>query len=161
MDLQLTRRGDYALRAAVSLARAAPDGRYRKLREIAEEMSIPERYTHEIVSLLVKAGMAEAMAGKQGGYRLVRTPASITLLELVEAGEGTLRLDRCALSGGPCHWQDSICAVHPMLEEASHALTNSLGNRTLAQVLEMDAKLQTPHPKPSPKKRPPSPGHEA
>ncbi len=146
--MQLTRRGDYALRAAVSLARAAPGGGYRKLREIAEEMSIPERYTHEIVSLLVKAGMAEALAGKQGGYRLTRVPASITLLDLIEAGEGTLRLDRCALSGGPCHWQQSVCAVHPMLEDATRAMTGSLRGRTLAQVLEMDEKLKSQHHEP-------------
>ena len=129
------------MRAAISLARVAGSGEYRKLREIAEEMSIPARYTHEIVSLLVKAGLAEAMAGKQGGYRLVRNPKSISLLDVIEAGDGAMRLDRCALSGGPCHWQETICAVHPMLEEGVKAMTASMNSRTLAEVLEMDARL--------------------
>ena len=142
MDLQLTRRGDYALRAAIALARHVESGGYRKLREIAEEMAIPARYTHEIVSLLVKAGLAEAVAGKQGGYRLVRRPASISLLEVVEAGDGAMRVDRCAMSGGPCHWQ-TMCAVHPMLEEAARSMTASLQSRTLAEVLELDQRLET------------------
>lgn len=129
------------MRAAISLARVAGSGEFRKLREIAEEMSIPARYTHEIVSLLVKAGLAEAMAGKQGGYRLVRNPKSISLLDVIEAGDGAMRLDRCALSGGPCHWQETICAVHPMLEEGVKAMTASMNSRTLAEVLEMDARL--------------------
>ena len=137
----MTRRGDYTVRAAISLARVAGSGEFRKLREIAEEMSIPARYTHEIVSLLVKAGLAEAMAGKQGGYRLVRNPKSISLLDVIEAGDGAMRLDRCALSGGPCHWQETICAVHPMLEEGVKAMTASMNSRTLAEVLEMDARL--------------------
>lgn len=142
MDLQLTRRGDYTVRAAVCLARSASSGGYRKLREIAAEMAIPERYTHEIVSLLVRAGLAEALPGKHGGYRLVRDPASVSLLEVIEAGEGALRLDRCALSDGPCHWQETICAVHPMLEEASRSLTTTLRGRSLADVLEVDEVLQ-------------------
>lgn len=143
MDLQLTRRGDYTLRAAVSLSRAAPAGGYRKLREIAAEMDIPFRYTHEIVSLLVKAGLAEALAGKQGGFRLLRRPADISLLEVIEAAEGALRLDRCALTGGPCHWQHTICAVHPMLEESTKAFRSTIRSQTLADVLQMDEKLQT------------------
>lgn len=141
LDLQLSRRGDYTVRAAISLARHSGTGTYRKLREIAEEMAIPERYTHEIVSLLVKAGLAEALAGKQGGYRLVRTPESISLLEVIEAGEGSLRVDRCALDGGPCHWQ-TMCAVHPILEEGVRAITASMQSRSLADVLKLDRKLE-------------------
>ena len=140
MDLQLTRRGDYALRAALCLAKASPDGSYRKLREIAAETAIPERYTHEIVSLLVRAGLAEAMAGKLGGYRLVREPSTISLLEVIEAGEGSLRVDRCALTGGPCR-QQTMCAVHQMLEEAARSLTSSLSQKHLSQVVDLDFTL--------------------
>ena len=146
MDVQLSKRGDYTVRAAVALARARPSGGYRKLREIAEEMDIPARYTHEIVSSLVKAGLAEAVAGKNGGYRLSRDASNISFLEVIEAGEGALRNDRCVLSGMPCHWQETICAVHPMIEEAARALTSSLQGRTLAQVLELDLRLKMQYP---------------
>jgi Rrf2 family protein len=146
LDLQLTKRGDYTVRAAIALARSADSNAYRKLREIAEEMAIPSRYTHEIVSLLVKAGLAEALAGKQGGYRLVRDARNITLLDVIEAGEGAMRLDRCALSGGPCHWQQTICAVHPMLEDSVKAMTTSMRSRSLADVLKLDRKLQAQTP---------------
>jgi len=143
VDLQLTKRGDYAVRAAVSLARAHGDGGYRKIREIAAEMSIPERYTHEILTLLVRRGLVHAVAGKQGGYRLLHAPADVSLLQVIEAAEGALRVERCTLSGGPCHWQDTVCAVHPMLEEACRGLTTSLGARSLADVLAMDERLLT------------------
>jgi Rrf2 family protein len=85
----------------------------------------------------------ESLAGKQGGYRLRDAPTNVTLLQVIEAAEGPLRLDRCTLSGGPCHWQDTVCAVHPMLEEASKALTTSLRGQTLQDVIEMDQRLQT------------------
>jgi Rrf2 family protein len=142
VDLQLSKRGDYTVRAAVALARSKPAGRYLKLREISAEMDIPARYTHEIVSLLVKAGLAEALAGKNGGYRLSRDPSAINFLEIIEAGEGTLRGGRCVLSGGPCHWQETICAVHPSIDEATKAFIASLRARTLAQIVRLDRRLQ-------------------
>jgi Rrf2 family iron-sulfur cluster assembly transcriptional regulator len=104
-------------------------------------MSIPERYTHEILTLLVRGGLVGAMAGKQGGYRLLHAPDEVSLLQVIEAAEGSLRVERCTLSGGPCHWADTVCAIHPMLEDACKALTTSLNGKNLADVLAMDEKL--------------------
>lgn len=140
MDLALTKRGDYVVRAALSLGRAAASGEYRKVREVAEEMSLPLRYTPQILNLLVKAGIAEARAGRKGGYRLLKAPDEVSLLEIVEAGEGSLRPTRCTLRGGPCHWE-GMCAVHPAWEEARNALTDALARRSLASVLEVDREL--------------------
>lgn len=140
MDLTLTRRGDYAVRAALSLGRAYSQEGYRKIREVAEEMELPPRYTPQILRLLAKADLAEARAGRDGGYRLNRDPANISLLEVVEAAEGPLRPARCTLSGGPCHWED-MCAVHPAWEDATNALRESLAKVTLAQVLDVDNEL--------------------
>jgi hypothetical protein len=44
MDLKLSMTGDYAVRAAISLARNYGNG-YRKIREVAVEMALPLRYT--------------------------------------------------------------------------------------------------------------------
>lgn len=145
MDLQLTWRGDYALRAAVALAKAFNAGQFRKIREVAEEMDIPVRYSPEILNILQRAGIAEARAGRQGGYRLAREPSQISFLEIVEASEGPMVSERCAMSGGPCHWQQTICAVHPMLEEAGRALTEALRRRTLADLLDIDTRLLAEH----------------
>ena len=50
MDLQLTKRGDYTVRAAVSLARGWPAGGYRKLREISDESAYARHLAHHGVS---------------------------------------------------------------------------------------------------------------
>lgn len=106
-------------------------------------MSIPARYTPEILNMLQRAGLAEARAGRQGGYRLRRPPQEISFLQVVEASEGVLHSQRCVMSGGPCHWQQTVCAAHPMLDEARRALTTVLDRRTLADVLKMDEMLLT------------------
>ena len=129
------------MRAAMALARSWGNGNYRKIREVAEEMSIPQRYTPEILGILQRAGIAEARAGRNGGYRLSRDPAEISLLEVIEASEGSLKSQRCVMSGGPCHWQDTVCAVHPMLEAAGNALTSSLRSQSLASAVNFDQTL--------------------
>ena len=141
VDLTLNKRGDYAVRAAISLGKAFGASRYRKIREVAEEMDLPARYTPQILNLLLKAGIAEARAGQQGGYRLVRSPDEISLLEIVEAAEGPLRPERCTLSGGPCHWE-SMCALHPIWDRASTALVDVLRGTTLASVVAIESSLE-------------------
>jgi Rrf2 family protein len=141
VDLRLSRRGDYALRAAIALGRAYASGEYRKVREVAAEMGLPLQYTPQILNILQKAGLAEARAGQKGGYRLLRPPAELSLLELLEAAEGPLWPQRCALSGGPCYWGDT-CAVHPAWEKAYRALSDILATTTLASILDVDATLE-------------------
>ena len=141
MDLALTRRGDYAVRAALCLARAAGDGRYVKIREVAQAMALPASYTPQVLRLLADAGLAEARAGRDGGYRLTRPPGQVPLLEVVEAADGAFTLERCILRGGPCHWEQA-CAVHAAWAAAVQATRDSLRRTTLADLVAADARLE-------------------
>jgi Rrf2 family protein len=141
MDLGLTRRGDYAVRAAICLARRGGDGRYVKIREVAQAMALPASYTPQVLRLLAEAGLAEARAGRVGGYRLTRPPGEIALMEVVEAAEGAFDLSRCILRGGPCHWEQA-CAVHAAWSAAVQACRESLARTTLADLVAADAKLE-------------------
>ena len=141
MDLALTRRGDYAVRAALCLAQRGGDGRYVKIREVAQTMALPASYTPQVLRLLAEAGLAEARAGRDGGYRLTRPPREVALLEVVEAAEGAFTLERCILRGGPCHW-DHACAVHSAWSTAVQACRESLGRTTLADLVAADARIE-------------------
>lgn len=140
MNLTLSRRADYAVRAAICLAGAWDTGSSRKLREITSAMDLPSGYTPQIMGILVRAGLVEAKAGRAGGYRLSRPPARISLLEVVEAAEGELIAERCTLSGGPCHWDD-VCAVHPSWERATAALRASLSRARLSEIAATESAL--------------------
>jgi Rrf2 family protein len=142
VDLALTRRGDYAVRAALCLARRGGDGAYVKIREVAAAMALPPSYTPQVLRLLAEARLAEARAGRDGGYRLVRPPDQVALLEVVEAAEGAFRLERCILRGGPCHWGEQACAVHAAWSAAVQACRESLSRTTLADLVAADAKLE-------------------
>ena len=139
MDLALTRRGDYAVRAALCLAKRVGGG-YVKIREVAQTMALPASYTPQVLRLLADAGLAEARAGRDGGYRLTRPPDEVPLLEVVEAAEGPFTLERCILRGGPCHWEEA-CAVHAAWSAAMEATRDSLRRTTLADLVTADEKL--------------------
>ena len=132
MRLELTRRGDYAVRAMLALA-ATGDDRPVSVRRIAEAMAIPAPILPSVMRELVRAGLAEAIAGRAGGYRLARTPPEVNLLEIVEAIEGDTRRLRCVLRGGPCG-RDGHCTVHDVFYAAQEAIRTELGSATLDQL---------------------------
>jgi Rrf2 family protein len=141
VDLTLTSRGDYVVRAAIALAVAWDgNGAYRKIRDVAEEMALPPSYTPQLLGILAKAGLAEAKAGRDGGYRLARRPADVSLLEVIEAAEGHLVSRRCPMRGGPCRWDD-VCALHPTWLRTSEAIRSTLAQTSLEDVAKVDHQL--------------------
>jgi Rrf2 family protein len=127
----LGRKGDYSVRAVLDIANHDADR--RKSREIAEEMDIPSRYLPQILANLVEHGILTAEAGPSGGYLLAKPPGEITLLDVVEAAEGPIRLDQCVLRGGPCDW-DTSCPVHVPWNRAINALMEELAKTTFADL---------------------------
>ena len=141
MDMTLSKRGDYVMRSAISLARAFEGGDTRKIREVVAETEVPRTFASQILADLVRAGLALSRAGRDGGYRLSRHPGEISVLEVVEAAEGPLRAERCALGAGPCRW-DAVCPLHETWTEATATLRELLSRTTLAEVAERDAAIE-------------------
>ncbi len=141
MNLTLSKRGDYVVRSALCLARAYESGEQRKIREVVAEMGVPQNYASQILAELVRGGLATSRAGRDGGYRLSRAPEFISMLEVVEAGEGPLRPDRCALGDGPCRWE-RVCPLHVTWSAATEALRKVLAHTTLAEVEKQDLALE-------------------
>jgi Rrf2 family protein len=131
MRLELTKRGDYAVRAMIALARDAAG--LTSARTIAAGMAIPPRFLPQVMADLVRAGLVEGVTGRSGGYRLSVAAARISLLTIVEAVEGTSRRETCVLRGGPCG-RDDTCAVHAAFCAAEEAMIGALASVSLAEV---------------------------
>lgn len=140
MNMTLSKRGDYVMRAAISLARAEA-GSYRKIRQIVADTEVPQTFASQILADLVRAGLATSKAGRDGGYRLDRPPSEISVLQVVEAAEGPLRSERCALGEGPCRW-DAVCPVHETWTQAAAMLRELLSRTTLDDIAERDAAIE-------------------
>jgi len=139
MKVTLGRRGDYAVRALINVARHSPER--RKARQIVSEMDLPGRYTTQILGALVNAGLLSAQAGPDGGYVLARPASEITLLQVVEIAEGPVTLDQCALRGGPCDWV-AECPLHESWAGAQSAFTSRLRRTTFADLAATDQAIE-------------------
>lgn len=136
MRLELTKRADYAIRAVLALARTPP-GERRSVREVAADQSIPVRFLAQVMGDLVGAGLVEATVGRSGGYRLAKSPAAISLLEVVEAVEGDSRRRVCVLRGGPCALE-GVCDVHAVFAAAQDDVLRRLRGTTIAEAIGAD-----------------------
>jgi Rrf2 family iron-sulfur cluster assembly transcriptional regulator len=140
MQLSLRRKGDYAVRAMISVGRHHGTG-LRQARQISTEMHIPYKTLTLVLAGLVAEGLLEAVHGPKGGYRLGREPEKISLLDIVEAAEGPTTVDRCVLRDGPCDWEE-ICPVHDTWARTQDALTRELAATSLADMAEIDASIE-------------------
>lgn len=133
MRLELTRRGDYAVRAMLALARRATMAPTSGP-EIAAEMAIPVGFLPRVMVDLVAVGLVTSVTGRSGGYVLARAPSEISLLAVIEAIEGDSRRASCVLRGGPCG-RDGHCQVHDVFFAAQDALLVRLRDATLADLV--------------------------
>lgn len=132
MRLQLTRRGDYAIRAALALADANQG--VRSGRQIAHGTGIPSAFLAQVMGDLVRAGLARSLTGRRGGYQLGVDPGSISLLSVVEAVEGSSRRTTCVLRGGRCGADGEHCRVHDAFFAAQESLLDELAAVSLADL---------------------------
>jgi Rrf2 family iron-sulfur cluster assembly transcriptional regulator len=134
MRLQLTRRGDYAIRGMLVLAQNPTE--ILSGAEIARRTQIPGRLVIQVMGDLVHAGLIEGRLGRHGGYRLARDPAGIPMLTIVEAAEGDSRRTSCVLRGTACT-AGNTCAVHEIFAGAQEALIRRLADASLATAVEL------------------------
>lgn len=133
MQIGLSKRGDYAVRAVLDLAQRAGSGR-RKAREIAATTAVPPKFLPQILAALVQGGVVEAMAGRHGGYRLTRPAAEISLLDVIRAVEAPASPRACLLWGRNCS-ELQRCAVHDAWSAAQEALNAQLAVTRFADLL--------------------------
>ena len=87
--MRVSAKTDYAIRAALELA-AAPDEKPVKGERIATAQAIPLRFLENILMQLRHAGLVESRRGAEGGYRLARPAADVTLADVIRAIDGPL-----------------------------------------------------------------------
>jgi Rrf2 family cysteine metabolism transcriptional repressor len=87
--MKVSQKGLYALEAMMLLARRYPEVTV-KIREIAEDEKLPEKFLELILLELKHARIVESVRGAKGGYRLKRSPSKIFLGEIMRTIDGPL-----------------------------------------------------------------------
>jgi len=132
--MRLTRAGEYAVRCVLYLS-SCPKQEVVSRKEIAEAMDIPEQFLGKIAQRLARSGIVEIVQGARGGFRLLRPPDKLTLLNVVEATIGEIFLNDCLMNPGIC-MRSAACAVNKIWERARDQLRETLGKATFKSLLD-------------------------
>ena len=106
--MKLSRTVAYALQATLQLAQSEK-GRPVPCSQLAAEGRMPERFLLQILRNLVTHGILQSTRGVDGGYRLVRSPHDISILEVIEAIDGPIDSGMSAPDGLPEASQSQLC----------------------------------------------------
>jgi Rrf2 family protein len=87
--MKISQKGLYALQAMMMLARHHQQGAIR-IRDIAYEGDLPEKFLELILIELKNARIVESVRGAKGGYQLRRPPDEIRLSEIIRLIDGPL-----------------------------------------------------------------------
>jgi len=135
--MKISQKGLYALKAMTMLARRFNDGAIR-IRDIAYEEELPEKFLELILLELKNARMVESVRGAKGGYRLRRPPEQIDLASIVRLIDGPLApFGDAEQLRGLIETESNDRALYQVFLDVRDAAARILENTTLADLLEV------------------------
>jgi len=130
--MQIPRRVDYGLRAAIYLSMQDPD-RSCSAAEIAERQGVPRKFLEKIIQALIRGGLVKSKRGPSGGYRLNRMPREISFQDVIEALEGPIAVNVCLDEQLSCdHFPR--CTMSGVWEEVQRKVVDVFTRTTLADL---------------------------
>jgi len=133
--MKLSTRARYGVRLMLALA-----GNYGRgsvfLKDVAKREEISEKYLGQIIIPLRGAGLVNSSRGAHGGYMLAKSPAEITLRQIVEPLEGDCLVD-CVKNPAACT-RVSTCASRDVWALLGGKITETLDAITLEQLMRMN-----------------------
>jgi Rrf2 family transcriptional regulator, iron-responsive regulator len=132
--MRLTRQTNYAIR--ILMYCAANHGRLSRIPEIASAYGVSELFLFKILQPLVEHGMVETVRGRNGGVRLGRAAAEITLFDVVRVTEDNFAMAECfEKDASDCPLVDS-CALNEALRKALGAFFEVLESYTIETLID-------------------------
>ncbi len=140
--MEITRQADYAVRAMVHVGRL-PLGSRVSTATISEAEKTPLPFLTKVIAHLVRSGLVTTNRGMGGGVSVARAPQEITLLEILEAIEGPILLNRCLQRQGMCEIEHR-CPVHDVWAKIQHSLVKQLGSVTVSELVHKQVEKEQP-----------------
>ena len=130
--LRVTKLTDYA--SVVLTVLASDPAAVLSASELAERAGLEVPTVAKLLKPLAQAGLVEGFRGANGGYKLARDAADISLVEIVEAMEGPLGMTECSVHAGACGIESS-CGVRANWRRINDVVADALRKVTLAEML--------------------------
>ncbi|HZS76292.1 MAG TPA: Rrf2 family transcriptional regulator [Ktedonobacteraceae bacterium] len=132
--MKLTMKGDYGLRAMLDLAAYYGQGPIESA-DIASRQHIPEQYLDQILMVLRKEGLVKSVRGPKGGHMLARSPAQITMAQVMQALEGYVPPMECLPNPDFCQLSPG-CALREVWRKIDEMTQQVLISTTIEELAQ-------------------------
>ena len=131
--MRLTRQTNYAMR--ILMYCATNKGQLSRIPEIASAYNVSELFLFKILQPLVENGFVETVRGRNGGVRLGKPAADISLFDVVRVTEENFSMAECFDSEtSDCPLIDN-CGLNSALREALNAFFTVLRRHSIADLV--------------------------
>ena len=138
--MRLTSYSDYSLRVLIYLA-SQEQSKLTNIKEISEVYHISKNHLMKIVYNLGKLGYIETVRGRNGGFRLAKSPDAINVGEVVRKTEEDFYLVECFKEDDNCVISP-VCSLKFVLNNALDAFLKVLDQYTIADFTENKVMLK-------------------
>jgi Rrf2 family protein len=138
--MRLSKRGEYGLRAMITLAETASKSDSPvlvQIKEISQREQISPKFLEQILLTLKNAGLLHSKMGVGGGYYLARPADEITLGQIFRVLDGPVAPIKCVsqMAYEPCGCPDEeTCGLRLVMGDVRSAIAEILDNTSLADI---------------------------
>lgn len=133
--MNLNKSTRYGLYAAMELAKAWPEGPVT-VAQIAARYGVPETALAKVLQQLVRSRLANGTRGVRGGYRLAKSPAEMTVFDVLAALEPVREVRQCLLDdyAGECDEYET-CRLRRLFDEVDELARATFSSTTLETLI--------------------------
>ncbi len=139
--MKISARDEYACSAVLELALHYDSESPIRVQDIAERQGIPMKFLFQIMQILKRIDIVRSRRGTEGGYTLTRSPAQITVGDVIRAMSGPFVQLSCLDSGNFAEKQNA-CQFKPIWAEVDRAIGGVLNNITFEELVRRERSSQ-------------------
>jgi Rrf2 family protein len=132
--MKLTTLSRYGVRALFDIAYCG-EGKMVRASQVSIRQQISLNYIGQIFLKLKRAGLITSHRGRSGGYTLAYPPDKITLLMIIQAVEGPIRLLDCLEGAHGCEMAVK-CVTRDVWDQAGQMLEDFFGKITIQDLID-------------------------
>jgi len=146
--MRLSKRGEYGLRAMITLAESTSRGDppvMMQIKEISQREQISSKFLEPILLTLKNAGLLHSKMGVGGGYYLARSAGEITLGQIFRVLDGPVAPIKCVseMAYGSCGCpEEETCGLRLVMGDVRNAIADILDNTSLADVTQRQTDIR-------------------
>ena len=130
--IRISKKVEYALLACRYLAKKGDE--LAAVKEMSDKLKVSYEFLAKTLQKLSKSGIAKSFQGVSGGYKLMKTPAEISIFEIMAAMDGKNAIVRCiSRNGQTCTGEE--CTLQLPMSVLQSKFDNILKSTKLSEMM--------------------------